>query len=172
MHNNGEQDEKENLSDAAGSPSGQAGTALATVARREGLRAWADKVLGKGEAPDHDRSLPAEVRRVRRGKFFLSRHEQSTFGSLRYPIFEHYCHGVVVGETVVDHERDGIWCFASHNDFDLIPEFMPPSNWPEYTRTSTGWTRSEHWPHSRRLEGDLPSIDQLIQKFNEIKRLS
>lgn len=129
-----------------------------------------DRRARSEQAGDRDGTLPAEVRRVRRGKFFLSRSEQSTFGSVRYPIFEHYCHGVIIGETVPDEKNDGIWCFASHKDFELIPEFQIPSNWPIYTRTSTGWMRADA---PRRIAGEENlSIDKLIQKFNEIKRLS
>lgn len=114
---------------------------------------------GAGEQP-----LPTEVRRIRRGKFFLSRHEQTTFGSLRKPIFQYYCHGVVVGETVPDEAHDGIWCFAAHNDFDLIPEFQPPSSWPEYVRTPSGWIRGS------RFDGVIDPTN-LINAIHEQKRL-
>jgi len=132
--------------------------------------------LGRSAQPEPEesdlstpRALPTEVRRIRRGRFFLSRYEQTTFGSIRHPIFEHYCHGVVIGETVVDETKDGIWCYGAHNDFDLIPEFQPPSSWPEYTRTSTGWIRADG---SRRIEEkDEGRIDKLIQRVSEIKRL-
>src|SRR5689334_8089386 len=35
-------------------------------------------------------ALPTEVRRVRRGKFFLSNFEQRTHGSMRRPIFQYW----------------------------------------------------------------------------------
>lgn len=123
-------------------------------------------------------ALPTEVRRVRRGKFFLTDREQSTFGSISKPIFQYYCHGVVVGETIPDEEKGGIWCFAAHNDFDLIPEFQPPSSWPEYTRTPTGWIRadgarriSEEGTFSNAKPEPLPSIDSFIQTVKSLKRL-
>lgn len=119
-----------------------------------------------GSVPDgaREQPLPTEVRRIRRGKFFLSRHEQTTFGSMRKPIFEYYCHGVVVGETVPDEDRDGIWCYAAHNDFDLIAEFQPPSSWPEYVRTPTGWIRGS------RFDGVIDPTN-LINLIHNQKRL-
>lgn len=116
-----------------------------------------EKALGDIGRPEE--TLPTEVRRVRRGKFFLSNYEQRTFGSMRQPIFQYYCHGVVVGETQPDVEKDGIWCFAAHNDFDLIPELQPPSSWPEYIRTPTGWVRKDG---DRRLEAPSSTLEKLM----------
>lgn len=134
---------------------------LTTALRRSAGSAAAES------SDDVSRSLPAEVRRVRRGRFFLSRYEQTTFGSIRQPIFAVYCHGVVVGETIDDEERDGIWCYAAHNDFDLIPEFQLPSSWPEYIRTRTGWARADGTPTSLEIE----SLTRMLQRVSETKRL-
>lgn len=126
-----------------------------------------DKALGRDREPeaavaDATAALPTELRRIRRGKFFLSDYEQEQFGSISRPIFEHYCHKVIVGETQPDTIREGIWCFAYHPDFELIPEFQPPSSWPEYVRTQTGWIRADnHQAH----------IDTLLQRITDIKRL-
>lgn len=109
-----------------------------------------------------EQSLPTEVRRVRRGKFFLSRYEQTMHGSISKPIFEHWGHGVVVGEMIGSPDNgleDGTWCFAAHNDFDLIPEFQPPSSWPEYIRTPTGWVRKDG---DRRLEAPSSTLEKLM----------
>jgi hypothetical protein len=116
----------------------------------------------------------AEVRSVRRGKFFLSNQEQARHGSLRYPIFEHWGHGVVVGEMRShvrenEDEPEGMWCFGAHNDFDLIPEFMKPSEWPEYIRTPTGWMRKDG---DRRIREERSrSVDKLIERIQDVKRL-
>lgn len=131
------------------------------------------KALGRNDpqdpAPpadvDQSHSLPTEMRRVRRGKFFLSDYEQTAYGSLARPIFEYWGHGVVVGETVRATDRDGQWCYAAHNDFDLIPEFQPLSDWPEYTRTPGGWVRADG---ERRLEQKDPltylKLRDMLQK--------
>lgn len=108
-----------------------------------------------------EETLPTNVRRIRRGRFFLSDYEQRTYGSLRKPIFEHYCHGVVVGETEPDEELGGLWCFAAHNDFDLIPENVDPKDWPVYIRTPTGWERKDG---ARRIKA--PS-DETLAKLME-----
>lgn len=132
-----------------------------------------DKALGRDREPanavdEATAALPTELRRIKRGKFFLSNYEQEQFGSMFRPIFEHYCHGVVVGETVPDDERGGIWCYAAHNDFELIPEFQPPSSWPEYVRTSTGWKKAE----AQQSEESKARIDYLLKKVQETKRLT
>lgn len=85
------------------------------------------------------------------------------------PIFQYWGHGVVVGEMIPaetqgDYDPDGMWCFGAHNDFDLIPEFMKPSDWPEYTRTPTGWVRKDG---ARRLETVDPD---LVKKAVEFQR--
>ena len=82
-----------------------------------------------------------EVRKVRRGKFFVPNYDLQAFGSLRRPIWEYRFHGVLVGQTEKDCERDGIWCFGVHPDFELIPEFQKLEDWPEYERTETGFIR-------------------------------
>lgn len=115
---------------------------------------------------------PDGVRRVRRGKFFLSNFEQRTYGSLRRPIFEYWGHGVVVGETVPfirekDSDPEGMWCYAAHNDFDLVPEFMKPSEWPEYVRTETGWVRKDG---DRRLEQPW-DVSTMLTWIEQRKRL-
>lgn len=137
---------------------------LPVVRQSNQTRAILDKALGRDREPanavdDATQALPTELRRIKRGKFFLSNYEQEQFGSVFRPIFEHYCHGVVVGETLpVD---GGIWCFAAHNDFDLVPEFQPPSSWPEYVRTPTGWKKAEakRW------------TDELLHQLSEQQRL-
>ncbi len=121
--------------------------------------------------PNTAPALPTEVRRVRRGKFFLSNYEQRTFGSIRKPIFQYWGHGVVVGETVPfvrekDEDPEGMWCFGAHNDFDLIPEFMKPIDWPEYIRTPTGWARKIEAP---RIEETVVRED-FIQRAVEFQR--
>lgn len=130
---------------------------------REILAAALGRSLRPADGPVSDggreQSLPTEIRRVRRGKFFLSDYEQRIFGSIREPIFQYYCHGVVVGETQPDDEKDGLWCFAAHNDFDLVPEFTKPSEWPEYTRTPTGWVRKDG---DRRLEKPSDTLEKLF----------
>jgi hypothetical protein len=113
--------------------------------------------------PNAASALPTEVRRVRRGKFFLSRHEQTTYGSIRKPIFEYWGHGVVVGEMASTEEPEGMWCFGAHNDFDLIPEFMKPSDWPEYTRTPTGWVRKDG---ARRIEAPSSNTLEKLMEWN------
>jgi hypothetical protein len=142
MHNNpGDSDEQLSADESSG-------IAVRKTFEAKGILA---KALGRdvatdGTAPADDgsaRTLPTEVRRVRRGKFFLSDYEQTANASLKRPIFEYWGHGVVVGETVRDSEKSGQWCYAAHPDFDLIPEFQSLSVWPEYTRTPTGWVRSD-----------------------------
>lgn len=119
------------------------------------------KAIGKLGTPEE--TSPTEVRRVRRGKFFLSRADQSMHGSISRPIFEYWGHGVVVGEMQPSADNglsDGTWCFGAHNDFDLIPEFMKPSEWPEYTRTPTGWVRKDG---DRRLEKPSDTLEKLFE---------
>lgn len=130
-----------------------------------------DKALGRDREPqnavdDATAALPTELRRLRRGKFFLSDYEQEQFGSISRPIFEYYCHKATVGETHPDPTRGGIWCFAYHPDFELIPEFQPPSSWPEYVRTPTGWKKAEA-PVDHKAR-----IDQLVDLVRNIKRLT
>lgn len=84
-----------------------------------------------------------EVRRVRRGKFFVSSFDMADHGSLRRPIWEYHFHGVIVGQMEQDLDRNGFWCFGIHSDFELIPEFQKLSDWPEYERTDTGFRRKE-----------------------------
>lgn len=131
-----------------------------------------DKALGRDREPrttvdDAQNALPTDVRRIRRGKFFLSNYEQEQFGSVFRPIFEYYCHGAVVGETVPDPDKEGIWCYAAHNDFEMVPEFQPPSSWPEYVRTHTGWIRADQ----KRSEQSKERIEFLLKRVQEIKRL-
>lgn len=140
------------------------------VVHRSGVaREILEKALGGGNpaaepgsaVDDPARSLPTEMRRLRRGKFFLSNFEQEQFGSISRPIFEYYCHKAIVGETRPDPAHGGIWCFAYHPDFELIPEFQPPSSWPEYVRTPTGWKKAEtaRW------------ADELLHQLSEQQRL-
>jgi hypothetical protein len=95
-----------------------------------------------------NRTDVGDPRRIRRGRFFLSNYDQRIHGSLSRPIFQYWGHGVVVGDMVPaevqgDYDPDGHWCYATHDDFDLIPASTPPNDWPEYTRTSTGWVRKD-----------------------------
>lgn len=172
-------DQHENVPNPEGSldtEKSSVGSGRGVVVRQTGsAQRILDKVLGRDRVEadartavdDTARALPTEVRRVRRGKFFLSNYEQEQFGSLYRPIFQHYCHGVNVGETQPDPDRDGVWCFAAHNDFDLIPEFQPPSTWPEYVRTHSGWKKAE----DKQSEASTARVDYLLQRVQEIKRL-
>lgn len=75
---------------------------------------------------------------------------------------------MIVGETKPDDALEGIWCFAAHNDFDMIPENTPPEDWPLYTRTPTGWVRADG---PRRVGQDKGRVDMLIDRINTVKRL-
>jgi hypothetical protein len=123
-------------------------------------------------------ALRTEERVIRRGKFFLSNREQQLHGSVRRPIFQYWGHGVVVGETRPT--DDGVWCYGAHNDFDLLPESMSPDDWPEYTRTPTGWVRKDG---NRRISDNgtfsngtlkLPSqsLEEMLERLKSIKRLT
>lgn len=165
MHNdNG--DPNENPSNPAGSPA-TPGTGVATRTHFKSFGIVKDILKNPGQSPEP--GLPTEVRRVRRGRFFLTDYEQTTFGSIRQPIFDVYCHGVVVGETVTDEYRGGIWCFGAHNDFDMVPEFQSPRDWPEYIRTPTGFVRADG---ARRLEGVEPDLVARCVEFQrKVERL-
>lgn len=150
-------------------------TGAVTVYARNATGELLAKVLDKSrKASDGDNgSVDAsgaveEVRRIRRGKFFLSNYEQTNFGSLRRPIFLDYCHGVVVGLMEEDLSRDGMWCYGAHQDFDLIPESHEPHEWPEYKRTSTGFDRID-----KKVEFTEPSkaLTDLLSTIQNVKRL-
>jgi hypothetical protein len=158
--------------------SGQkASTAILVIDGTEAKWLLADSLAKLREAPDSEHGsmdaggAVAEVRRVRRGRFFLSTYEQRMFGSFKRPIFDHYCHGVVVGETSIDLEMDGIWCYGAHNDFELIPEFTPPGEWPIYVRTENGFSRKDS---TQPLEAPMPSkaLTGLLDSINRHKRLT
>lgn len=111
------------------------------------------------------KAIEPEIRMVRRGKFFLSEYEMARYGSLRRPIFQYYGHNVFVANQVDDSENMGVWCYGSHNDFNLIPDTIDPLEWPEYERTETGWS-----PRITKIgEAAKPSIDLL--KFDWSKAL-
>ena len=97
-------------------------------------------------------------RMVRRAKFFLSSSDIERYGSLRRPIFKHWGHNVLVAAQEYVGNRDGYWCYGTHNLFDLIPDTTDPLKWPEYQRTPTGWERV---PEHEMLEARKPSIDLL-----------
>jgi hypothetical protein len=109
---------------------------------------------------------PVSDRMVKRGKFFLYNSDIDRYGSLRRPIFQYYGHNIVVAAQEYELNRDGYWCYATHKDFDLIPDTTDPLKWPEYERTDTGWRRI---PDHKMLEATKPSIDLL--KFDWSKAL-
>jgi hypothetical protein len=132
------------------------------------------KALGGGEqanAPSGTHSdVPSQVRRVKRGKFFLSTVDQEKHGSLRFPIFQHWGFGVVVGQMDYDSTLNGHWCYGAHNDFDLIPDLTALGEWPEYERVEErrGWVRKDG---TKKLE-DVQRTDRLLNKLSEVKRLT
>lgn len=120
------------------------------------------QALGRHEEP------PAEVRRVKRGKFFLTDFEMEKHASLKRPIFQYWGHNVVVGQQDYYPALDGYWCFGTHPDFDLIPEFTPLEVWPDYVRTETGWKRADGMPS---LEAQRRT-KVLLEKLSSMKRIS
>lgn len=139
--------------------------ALVVVGNADAAKKLATAII---ERPESTANLPDDVRRVRRGQFFMSYQEQLMHGSLTRPIFQYYFHGVVVGEERIDELRSGIVCYGAHKDFELIPEFIPPSQWPEYIRTKEGFARKP--PDSA---GALPdfSVDEMLTITADQKRL-
>lgn len=105
-------------------------------------------------------------RMVHRGKFYLSAFTAESNASLRRPIFQYWGHNVIVASQEYESERDGYWCYATHKDFDLIPDTTDPLKWPEYERTDRGWKRI---PDHEMLEARKPSIDLL--KFDWSKAI-
>jgi hypothetical protein len=153
-------------------PEGAPGTGL--VVRSDGAytKELVDEIVGKSLTTRTDgtgvvQSDVEEPRRIRRGRFFLSYYDQTTFGSLSRPIFEHWGHRVVVGDQIPDAERGGMWCYASHGDFALIDESTPPTDWPEYRRAADGWVRVE--PIVERLPQF--NLDRLMKSVTEVKRI-
>lgn len=155
-------------------PERASSTSSALVVRSDGSYAkeLADSIVGQNLPTRTDGTGVVqpdveESRRIRRGKFFLSYYDQTTFGSLSRPIFEYWGHRVVVGDQIPDAERGGVWCYASHGDFTLIAESTTPNDWPEYRRTSDGWVRVE--PIVERLPQF--NLDRLMKSVTEIKRI-
>ena len=108
--------------------------------------------------------VPENVRRIRRGKFFLTSLDMERYGSLKRPILDFHCHGVRVEAMEYSPEADGMWCYGIHPQFITIPETMPSSDWPEYVRTATGW----------KLRGKNEDHDwsDLIKTLTQTKRLT
>src|SRR6478752_420275 len=79
--------------------------------------------------------VASSTRRVRRGRYFLSRYDQQLHGSMSRPILQYFAHNLSVEDMEYDPISDGDWCFGSHNDFELIHENTPKERWPIYVRT-------------------------------------